>query len=280
MDQADPTAGEPTRRGVLFAVAAGTVSLAGCLSGDNGDGTDGEDTGNGTTADSDDDAGNSTDTPDDDGSTGNGDSGTENGDGGTEDGTADATGDGSETTAATVPVRGDPDADVTLEVYEDLGCPHCRNYVRNYFPDLDAEYVEAGRIRYEHRDFVVTGIAAGQAASAAREALARHGNDAFWAFTAAVYANQDRIAEGADLFSDLATDLEMDAGAIATAGADRAHQDVVERDMNRGQELGVAGTPSFVVDGELVDTSGAQTMADIVEAVSATLDEALDADPA
>jgi protein-disulfide isomerase len=263
MDWSDSTPGEPSRRRVLAALAAGAVSLAGCVGGGDDDSESGpaDDTGNPT---------NSTN------SGGTGDSTGEESDGG--DDTGGGTGD--DERAAAVPVRGDPEADVTLEVYEDLGCPHCRNYVQNYYPDLASEYVEGGRIRYEHRDFVVTGEAAAQAASAAREALARHGNDAFWSFTTAIYETQSRITEGPDLFRDLAGDLDMDAEAIATAGANRAHRDVVERDMERGQELGVSGTPAFVVDGEQVDTSGAQSMGDVVEAVSAALDEALGGDPA
>jgi protein-disulfide isomerase len=270
MDWPDSTAVEQSRRGVLLAVAAGTVSLAGCITGDGGDDTD-NDT-DGPAADTETDAGNSTD------DSGNG--GESNGNGTDEtNGAADDTdaGDDSGTTAETVPVRGDPDADVTLAVYEDLGCPHCRNYVQNYFPELESEYIEGGRIRYEHRDFVVTGSAAAQAANAAREVLARHGIDAFWSYTSAVFANQDRLrSETPELLGELAANLDMDADAIETAGAERAHQSVIERDMSRGQERGVTGTPSFVLDGELVDTGGAESMGDIVDIVSDELDVALD----
>jgi len=239
----NPNADHPTRRQLLAATAAGTALLAGCI-GDSGDGDDGADTGgvpDGNTT-------NSTDTND--------------------------TG---ETTAATVPVRGDPEAAVTLEVYEDLGCPACRSYVQNGLPELEAGYIDEGQIRYEHRDFPVTGPAAEQAASAAREVLARHGNDAFWEFVSTVFANQGRLQSNPpDLFEELAGNLGFDADAVATAGQERSHQSVLDRDFDRGEELGVEGTPSFAVDGQLVDTGGARTIEDVVDAVIDALETALD----
>jgi Protein-disulfide isomerase len=175
-----------------------------------------------------------------------------------------------------VPVRGDPEAPVTLAVYEDLGCPACRSYVQNGLPELEAGYIDEGRIRYEHRDFPVTGPAAEQAASAAREVLARHGNDAFWEFVSAVFAEQDRLRPNPpDLLEELAGDLGFDADAVATAARERSHQSVVDRDFARGEELGVGGTPSFVVDGQLVDASDARTIEGVVDAVVDTLDTAL-----
>ena len=242
----------PTRRRLLAAAATGTALLAGCVGG-SGDDTDGNKTN----------------------STG---SGNMNGTGGTgaDDGAGSDDSSDGETTAATVPVRGDPEAAVTLAVYEDLGCPACRSYVRNGFPELKDGYIDEERIRYEHRDFPVTGPAAEQAASAAREVLARHGNDAFWEFVSAVFADQDRLRQNpSDLFEELAGQFGFDTDAIATAGQERSHQSIVDRDFARGEELGVEGTPSFVVDGQLVDTGGARTIEDVVDAVADALDTAL-----
>ena len=246
------TRDEPTRRQLLLAAAVGTATLAGCLSGDSGDDTEGS-------------GGENTDDQNANESTSGGDD-------------TDGGGDESaETTASSVPVRGDPEAAVTLEVYEDLGCPACRNYVQNGLPELEAGYIETEQIRYEHRDFVVTGTDAAQAASAARETLARHGTDAFWAFVDAVFANQGRLnSERPALFGELAADLDLDADAIETAGAERTHQSVVERDKARGLDAGVRATPSFVVDGELVDPGDAGSMSEVVAAVSDSLDAALD----
>jgi len=144
---------------------------------------------------------------------------------------------------------------VTLEVYEDLGCPACRSYVQDVFPSIQSRYLDDGRIRYEHHDFIVIGPTSRQAASAAREVLDREGDEGFWSFTGAVFDNQGRLqSQAPGLFSELAGNLGFDdPSGIATAGQNLAYDSAVESDMNRGRNLGVGGTPSFVVDGSLVE---------------------------
>ena len=183
---------------------------------------------------------------------------------------------GSSEGAENVPVRGNADAEVTLEVFEDLGCPACRSYVLNQFSDIQQTYLNEGLIRYEHRDYIVTGVAARHAASAAREVLERHGDEAFWEFVEALYSNQNRLrSERPALFGELAGTLGLDADAVQTAGADRSHDSAVDADIERGDTFGVSGTPSFVVDEELVDTSNARNIRDVVGLVSQELDQAL-----
>lgn len=164
---------------------------------------------------------------------------------------------GSASGADNVPVRGDPDADVTLEVYEDMGCPACQNYVQNVFPSVRNQYLDGGRIRYEHRDFVVTGPAARQAANAAREVLERAGDEAFWAFVKAVFDNQSRLGtEAPGLFGELAGGIGVEEpSAVTEAGESLAHDSEVDADIERGESLGVSSTPSFVIDGNTVDGS-------------------------
>ena len=176
--------------------------------------------------------------------------------------------------ADNVPWRGNADADVVLEVYEDLGCPACRQYVQNGLPDIQAQYLDDGLIRYEHRDLITTDIG-NNAASAAREVLDRHGNDAFWNFHAAMYDNQNRLRnEGAALFGEVAGELGLDAEAIQQAGVDRTHQDAVDADIDRGRSLGVDSTPSFVLNEERIDATGA-TINQRVATVAQEINQAL-----
>ncbi|ERH09581.1 MAG: hypothetical protein J07HX64_01340 [halophilic archaeon J07HX64] len=99
--------------------------------------------------------------------------------------------------------------------------------------------------------------------------LDRQGDEAFWSFTKAVFDNQGRLpSQAPGLFSTLAGNLGFDdPPAIAAAGRSLDHDSAVESDINRGQSLGVKRTPSFVVDGSLVElrelgTELDQTLAD------------------
>ncbi len=48
---------------------------------------------------------------------------------------------------------GSPSAPITLEVYADYECPSCGVFFRNIVPDLVAQYVQTGKIKFWHRDF-------------------------------------------------------------------------------------------------------------------------------
>lgn len=212
----------PTRRQVLAATGA-TVTLAGCTGG-----------GSTPTADGQGDGGNGDDTGSGDGS------------GETPVGRLDP------------PVKGDPDAEVTLAVYEDFACPHCRDYNANGYPRLEEELVDPGRVRYEHRDLPIPVLdpESFEAASAARAVQDRHGDGPFWDYADALFANQGALgSETPALYADLAADLGYDGEVVRADAVDRAYADTVGGDRQRGVDAGVEGTPGFVVNGEMV-TSG------------------------
>ena len=44
-------------------------------------------------------------------------------------------------------------APITIELYTDYQCPHCRAFYLETLPQLTAEYVKTGKVRLIHRDF-------------------------------------------------------------------------------------------------------------------------------
>lgn len=208
-----------SRRALLGAVAAGAVAVAGCSSQSDDDTANqsGDDPSNGDAPESE-------------------------------------TSDSEPAASSDPPVRGDPEAAVTLEVYEDFSCPHCRTYNVEQLPALAEAYLEPGRLRYEHRDFPFIDEQSWQAANAAREAYLHHGNEAFWAYKSELFARQSEVGSNApEIFGQIATDLELDADRIQTAAEQRRHDDILQGDKARGERQGVPGTPAFVLDGELVE---------------------------
>lgn len=181
--------------------------------------------------------------------------------------------------AERTPVRGSNSADVTLEVYEDLNCSACRQYVQTVFPELRSDYVAEGLIRYEHRDFIVTDPdgqtgPARQAANAAREVYDRYGNDAFWEFTGLVFENQNSLGAGAPGFlGDLADELGFDQAAIESAASNLPYDDAIDADMERGQGFGISQTPSFVLDGDLLSPNPRTFAADLAQALNQALSD-------
>jgi protein-disulfide isomerase len=48
---------------------------------------------------------------------------------------------------------GSPMAPVTIELYTDYQCPHCREFYLTVLPQLNEEFIKTGKLRLIHRDF-------------------------------------------------------------------------------------------------------------------------------
>jgi protein-disulfide isomerase len=48
---------------------------------------------------------------------------------------------------------GSATAPLTLEVYTDFQCPHCREFYMTVLPSLTTEFINTGKVRLIHRDF-------------------------------------------------------------------------------------------------------------------------------
>ncbi|GGM73466.1 protein-disulfide isomerase [Halarchaeum rubridurum] len=171
------------------------------------------------------------------------------------------------------PVRGDPDAAVTVQAFEDYACPHCATYSTEVVPRLVESYIEPGEVRYEHHDFPLPvseewSWAAANAARAVQDAL---DDAAFFEYTATLFAHQDAYvgagATGYDYLGTVADDLGADATAVVRAAKGGAYDPVIEADFETGREMGVQGTPTVFVDGEKTGDPG-------YDAISSAIDDA------
>ncbi|MFB6069313.1 MAG: DsbA family protein [Halobacterium sp.] len=165
------------------------------------------------------------------------------------------------------PVLGDPDADVTVMVFEDFACPHCATFSLEVLPRLRESYTDPGTIRYEHHDLPIPVDEkwSWKAASAARGVQDEVDDDAFFEFAHALFENQG------DYSMSLVTDLANEAGApgcaIQADAVNETYRPVVEADRQYAVELGADGTPAAYVNGESVDpTYGA--IADAIDAAT------------
>jgi protein-disulfide isomerase len=146
------------------------------------------------------------------------------------------------------PVLGAADAPVVMLNYSDFQCGFCRRYTAEVEPALITEYVNTGRLRMEWRDFPVLGDASVRAALAGRAA---HEQDAFWAYHGLLYANQEGGFDDDSLVA-VAARAGLDVAQFRAALATNRYQAEVQADFEEGQQLGLTGTPSFVINGQLV----------------------------
>lgn len=163
------------------------------------------------------------------------------------------------------PVLGDPDADVTVAVYEDFSCPHCASYNSEVVPQVEAEYIEPGTIRYEHHDFPIpVDDWSWPVASAARAVQDGQGDRSFFDFADRLFENQGQFS--LDRLAELADAVGADGPTVREAADEETYRPVVEADRSAGIERGVSGTPTvFVNDERLVGPSFSE-LADAIDA--------------
>lgn len=151
------------------------------------------------------------------------------------------------------PALGDESAPVTVTVFEDYSCPHCRQFNAQLKPAIEREYVDPGDVRYLHADFPIPvdetwSYAIG---SAARAVFEEAGNDAFWDFSAAIFDHQGNYS--LDTVESVGDEV-ADVGAVARSAAENdSHRESLDEDRDLGERWGVSGTPSVFVDDEKVE---------------------------
>jgi protein-disulfide isomerase len=150
------------------------------------------------------------------------------------------------------PTIGDSAADVTVTVFEDFACSHCRDFSLNVLPDLKTDYVDPGTVLYRHRDFPIpVNEWSRPAANAARAVQDLSGDAAFFEYSRELYENQSRYS--LDLFLALGDLVGVDGAVVRTAAEERRYTSVIESDVDLGTEMGVPGTPDVYVNGVQIE---------------------------
>ena len=165
---------------------------------------------------------------------------------------------------------GDVDAPVVMIEWADFQCPFCGSFARDTKPVLTERFVDDGVLRIEWRDFPVLGEESLSAALAGRAAAEQ---DAFWELHDEIFA-EDRPRDAGELDADamlaMAEDLGLDVDRFADDMEDPALREAVQQDHAIAQELGVTGTPAFLVNGRsLIGGQPAEVFVELVEDAAA-----------
>lgn len=151
---------------------------------------------------------------------------------------------------------GDPDAPVVIHEYSDFGCGHCANFALGTKQRLEEEYIQNGKV---HLVFHSVGGLVGSPSTiqAAEAAYCAADQDAYWQYHDLIYANQAAlfskrdadITPSLEIFADL---LGLDTGLFESCLAGGKYQDLTGQDYMDAKSLDISGTPSFLINGELL----------------------------
>jgi protein-disulfide isomerase len=140
-------------------------------------------------------------------------------------------------------VQGPADAAITLVQYGDYECPYTR-LSRHSVHQLQREFADS--LRFVFRHFPLDEVHPhARAASTAAEAAA-HQTD-FWTMHEYLFEHQSAL-EDADL-QRYADQLGLDSSRFARERTSPDVEHRIDRDLDSGQRSGVAGTPTFYVNG-------------------------------
>ena len=56
------------------------------------------------------------------------------------------------------PVKGNPDAPITIVEFSDFQCPFCAKFHSTTLPQLEANYIDSGKVKFVYRDFPIQSI--------------------------------------------------------------------------------------------------------------------------
>ena len=168
----------------------------------------------------------------------------------------------SEITFKDRPVRGNPDAKVTIVNFDDFECPFCARMHSTLMSEIYPQYKD--KIKIVYKDYPLTQIHPwAQHAANDANCLAKESGTAYWDLADYLHANQRSISPAApNLQASLA---EIDQKTLEFGkqnGADQARLQacikaqsdaIVKASIAEGDKVGVSATPTMFINGERIE---------------------------
>jgi protein-disulfide isomerase len=146
--------------------------------------------------------------------------------------------------------KGDANATVTIIEFGDFQCPACQQFATQHKPQVELAYIESGKARFVYYDWPII-QAHPNAFLAARASRCAADQNRYWEYHDNLFRNQVRWSpstNAADVFIGYAGELGLDEGAFASCLESEQHAEVVTANMELGNQLGVGGTPTILIE--------------------------------
>lgn len=150
------------------------------------------------------------------------------------------------------PYRGSAEAPVTIVEFSDFKCPFCSR-AQPTLKQLLERY--RGKVKLVYRDYPLEAIHP-EARRAAEAARCAQDQEKFWQYHDLLFSHFPQV--GLEDLRQYAKQAGLDAVKFEECLVGGAHRATVQRDIDEGKRLGVAGTPAFFINGRPL--SGAQPL--------------------
>lgn len=174
------------------------------------------------------------------------------------------------TNIVALPVKGNPNAKITIVEFSDYECPFCKKAEPTVEEILKA-YPNDVRVAFINRPLPMHKNAI-PAAKAAVAAMKLGGVDAYWKMHAKCFENNKALTT--DNFKKWAGEIGLDPAAFEVAMNSDEVKQYVDKSNKVAEANGITGTPAFFING--VKVSGAQPFAKFKATIDAEIKRADD----
>jgi protein-disulfide isomerase len=164
--------------------------------------------------------------------------------------------------------QGSATAPVTVLEYASYTCSHCRDFWKQEFPRLKAEYIDTGKVKFIYRDFPLDENLAVTLASIAR----CKGQDAYFKVIDDIFTQQYEIltaaqqGQAAPLILGIAQNNGMSPDEVRTCIDHHPElKKAIIDSRNEGSGRGVNSTPAIFVNDVRVEASGWEPLKAAIE---------------
>jgi protein-disulfide isomerase len=141
------------------------------------------------------------------------------------------------------PFRGDRRAKVAIMEYSDFECSYCAKFVQEIYPKIDQDYIKCGKVKYFFRDLPAREHPNAMAAAQAARCAGDQGK--FWEMHDLLFASRGALAQS-NLLAD-AQGLGLDTQKFSECLSNGYYAGSIRLSIAGGKELGIYGTPAFVL---------------------------------
>jgi protein-disulfide isomerase len=151
--------------------------------------------------------------------------------------------------------KGRRTAAVTVYEMSDFQCPYCRGFALETMPVLEREYVATGKVRLVYITLPLSSVHP-NAVAAAEVALCAARQGRFWALHDLLFRHQSdwaALPEPQAYLLALADSARLDRAPLARCVTSHATAAEVEADAARARRAGARSTPTFYIEGGLIE---------------------------
>lgn len=153
------------------------------------------------------------------------------------------------------PFKGDENAPVVIEAFEDPQCPFCQRFTTTILPEIERNYINTGKVKFVFRQFPIPNAHPWAIpASVALECAFLQDEDSFWDLHDFYYQRQFSLTSHNLRQETLSVlhDKDIDIEQFSQCFDNQQTLDEVNQDYADGVSKGVGGTPTFFVNGQKI----------------------------